>query len=368
LPRDLYDVQGEVQLTDEPLRLDTLIIRLRKTAPPPPRRLGEIIRRLGPFTLMSFKGPTDELEADDALSLLAYACQFIRLRRIEHSSRSVVLMMVANTVTPRFLRQVEELAGSLTRTHPGLWEGHLAGMALCAWSTAERSQEPHEHLLGLFSRSFLQTPQMFRPVDEEEIEVWWWLYRNVQQFKMEPGVRMAKDMDKVEQGYQKTLAKIIEEGFRTLPSSELASFPRSTMARIVAEGLQTLPSSELASFPRSTMARIVAEGLQTLPSSELASFPRSTMARIVAEGLQTLPSSELASLIPKETLAKIVAEHLPELEPSVLPETTVEKVLADATAEQVAGLSPEAKARLLALLTSPPAPKKKRPASKKKEK
>ncbi|MCS6898769.1 MAG: hypothetical protein NZX77_03240 [Polyangiaceae bacterium] len=51
-----------------------------------------------------------------------------------------------------------------------------------------------------------------RPLDEDEMKIWWWLYRNVQQFKMEPGVYMAEDVEKIEQITRKLWPKSLRKG------------------------------------------------------------------------------------------------------------------------------------------------------------
>ncbi len=45
--------------------------------PPRPRLLTSVVGELAEHTLVHFKGPTDELERDDARMLLAYALQYL---------------------------------------------------------------------------------------------------------------------------------------------------------------------------------------------------------------------------------------------------------------------------------------------------
>src|SRR4051794_23203484 len=73
LPEGWYQLLSELQLAREPLRVDVVIVRRsRPGAPPAPHLLTSVVSDLADHTLVHFKGPTDELERDDARMLLAY--------------------------------------------------------------------------------------------------------------------------------------------------------------------------------------------------------------------------------------------------------------------------------------------------------
>src|SRR5579864_2104255 len=78
LPDGFYQCISEFQLSREPLRIDVVVVRRRRPGtPPPPRLLASVVGGLADHTLVHFKGPTDELERDDARMLLAYALQYL---------------------------------------------------------------------------------------------------------------------------------------------------------------------------------------------------------------------------------------------------------------------------------------------------
>ena len=61
----------ELLLSRLPQRVDIVILELLGTTPGVARKLLSIFNFLRPHTLIEFKGPTDDLAAEDALVLLA---------------------------------------------------------------------------------------------------------------------------------------------------------------------------------------------------------------------------------------------------------------------------------------------------------
>src|SRR5215208_1605404 len=71
----------ELLLSRLPQRVDIVLLELVGTVPGVPRKLLSVFNFLRPHTLIEFKGPTDDLAAEDALVLLAYAAQYMRLKK-----------------------------------------------------------------------------------------------------------------------------------------------------------------------------------------------------------------------------------------------------------------------------------------------
>src|SRR4051812_14773298 len=125
LPEGWYQLLSELQLAREPLRVDVVIVRRsRPGAPPAPHLLTSVVGELAEHTLVHFKGPTDELERDDARMLLAYALQYLVVAEIEDPA-DVALRVVAPRVTPRFVEALKLLGCELTTTATGTHEGRL---------------------------------------------------------------------------------------------------------------------------------------------------------------------------------------------------------------------------------------------------
>jgi hypothetical protein len=147
LPQGWYQCLSEFQLSREPLRIDVVVVRrLREGTPPPPRLLASVLADLAEHTLVHFKGPTDELERDDALMLLAYALQYLVVAAVE-SPALVALRVVAPRLTRRFVKALGSLDCKLTSTVPGIHEGRLGVFPLRVVETIPVSARAGEHLL-----------------------------------------------------------------------------------------------------------------------------------------------------------------------------------------------------------------------------
>src|SRR5215468_5688467 len=130
LPDGFYQCISEFQLSREPLRIDVVIVRrTHPGTPPPPQLLASVVADLADHTLVHFKGPTDELERDDARMLLAYALQYLVVAEIEDSA-AVALRVVAPRLTPRFIEALRALGCELTSVAAGVHEGQLGAFPL----------------------------------------------------------------------------------------------------------------------------------------------------------------------------------------------------------------------------------------------
>jgi hypothetical protein len=99
LPQGWYQLLSEFQLAREPLRVDIVIVRRSRPGDPPaPHLLTSVVGQLADHTLVHFKGPTDELERDDARMLFAYALQYLVVAEIDDPA-DVALRVVAPRLT-----------------------------------------------------------------------------------------------------------------------------------------------------------------------------------------------------------------------------------------------------------------------------
>lgn len=149
----------ELLLNRLPQRIDIVILELVGSAPGVPHKLHSIFDFLRPHTLIEHKGPTDDLAAEDALVLVAYGAQYMRLKKLKDPTE-LCLMVIADRIPPAFVGQVARMQGRLTLVDKGLWRGQLAGAVLHAVETGEAAQRgPTERLLYTFSRAFLNDPR-----------------------------------------------------------------------------------------------------------------------------------------------------------------------------------------------------------------
>src|SRR5271170_595655 len=186
LPPGWYQCLSEFQLSREPLRIDIVVVRrMREGTPPPPRLLASVLADLADHTLVHFKGPTDELERDDAVMLLAYALQYLVVAEVE-SPALVALRVVAPRLTPRFVKALGSLDCTLTSTVPGIHEGRLGVFPLRVVETVPVNARAGEHLLYTVTPQMLTGPDDFPGFDAEEMAVFWALREHVEQLRHPP--------------------------------------------------------------------------------------------------------------------------------------------------------------------------------------
>jgi hypothetical protein len=200
----------ELLLSRLPQRVDIVILELVGAAPGVARKLRSVFDFLRPHTLIEFKGPTDDLAAEDALVLLAYGVQYMRLKKLKDPG-DLCLMVIADRIPPSFVEQVERLQGSFRQVGKGLWRGELAGAYLHGVETGEASQRgPNERLLYAFSRSFLKDPRGGLPLDEEARKVYALLQNQVEQFRKLRGETAMKDYELAKMSLAELLQPTVE--------------------------------------------------------------------------------------------------------------------------------------------------------------
>jgi hypothetical protein len=137
----------ELLLSRLPQRVDILVLRLVEAVAGEVRKLHSVFDHLRPHTLIEHKGPTDDLEPGDALTLLGYAGQYMRLARVSDPDE-VCLMVICDHIPSGFVKQVERMGGTFEPIGAGLWRGKMAGLLMRGIETrvAYRT-DPSEHLL-----------------------------------------------------------------------------------------------------------------------------------------------------------------------------------------------------------------------------
>jgi hypothetical protein len=131
-----WQLLPEFLLNRLPQRVDLVVLRLLHQKAGAPRKIHSIFDYLRPHTLIEHKGPTDDLEPADALTLLGYATQYMRLSRLSDPAE-LCLMVVCDRIVPGFVEQIERLRGTLAPQGAGLWRGEIAGMMLHGVETRE---------------------------------------------------------------------------------------------------------------------------------------------------------------------------------------------------------------------------------------
>ena len=216
---DGWQLIPELLLSRLPQRVDIVILELVGTAPGIARKLRSIFDFLRPHTLIEHKGPTDDLTGEDALVLLGYGVQYMRLKKLKDPAE-LCLMVVSDRITLGFVEQVERLGGCFTKVGQGLWRGELAGAVLHGVETGEASQRsPTERLLYTFSRAFLTDPRGGLPLDEEAQRVYVLLQNQVEQFRRTRGATAMKDYELAKMSLKELLQPTLERLAREEPET-----------------------------------------------------------------------------------------------------------------------------------------------------
>jgi hypothetical protein len=203
----------ELLLSRLPQRVDIVILELVGSVPGAVHKLRSIFDHLRPHSLIEHKGPTDDLAGEDALVLLGYGAQYMRLKKLKNPA-DVCLMVVADRITPGFYEQIAKLDGRFAQVGQGLWKGELAGFALHGVETYDAARSSSsERLLYAFSRAFIANPQGGPPLDEEARRVYSLLQAQVEQFRRRRGPAAMKYYELM----QKSLEELMEPVLEAMP-------------------------------------------------------------------------------------------------------------------------------------------------------
>jgi hypothetical protein len=205
-----WQILPELLLSRLPQRVDIVVLRLMQTVAGAPRKIHSIFDYLRPHTLIEHKGPTDDLDAGDALVLLGYAAQYMRLKKVSDPDE-LCLMVVCDHIPPGFVRQIERMGGKLEKIGGGLWRGKIAGLLLHGVETRDAYRaSPSEHLLYTFSRAYLADPRPFFPLELEDARVYTRLNQQVEQFRRQRGSMAIRDLDAAEKSYQAVYEELVK--------------------------------------------------------------------------------------------------------------------------------------------------------------
>jgi hypothetical protein len=234
LPGGFYQCISEFQLSREPLRIDVVVVRRsRPGTPPAPHLLASVVGDLADHTLVHFKGPTDELERDDARMLLAYALQYLVVAELDDPA-PIALRVVASRLTPRFVE-------ALYTVTPGM----------------------------------LVAPDGIPALSPEERDVFWALSEHVEQIRHPlPGQRKRhmKDENEVVESFDKALAHLL---VRLPPERRFVGLTPEQMLGMVA------PEQRLAGLTEAQAVLALPDAmLRALSKEYLATLPRPTRAAI----------------------------------------------------------------------------------------
>jgi hypothetical protein len=223
---DGWQLFPEFLLGRLPQRVDIVVVRRIHEPLEAARKIHSILHHLRPHTLIEHKGPTDDLEPGDALTLLGYAAQYMRMNKLADPAE-LCLMVVCDRIPRGFVEQIRRLGGKLSSTGGGLWGGELAGMIMHGVETREAYRaSPTERLLYAFSRAFLTAPAGV-PLDAEERQVYHSLYQQVEQFRRERGDMAIRDFEALQKSDEEFTAMWLarvkpEKRLQGLSSEEIA--------------------------------------------------------------------------------------------------------------------------------------------------
>jgi len=285
LPREAWQVIAEFALTREPRRIDAVIVRrLAEGSTWQPEHLRSVLDDLHAHNIVHFKGATDALERADAPQLLSYAYQYMALEGLQ-SPADLALRVVAPTLTPRFLAQLEALGGVLVKTGvSGVHIGHVQAFALRVVETSVAWPNPGEHLLYAVSPACLQRPAQPSALDDTERGLYYRLLQGISQLTQDPRWKaIMKDASLVKDATSRALLDLLAA---LPPEVRLAGLePAERLAGLdPAERLAGLdPAERLAGLdPAEVVLGLPEAALRALPESYLATLPEAAQRRIRA--------------------------------------------------------------------------------------
>jgi len=209
LPADGFEITGEFSLTREPLRLDVVVVRKLKDARPSFYLLPSLLEALGSHSLISFKGPTDRLEADDATMLLVYGSLYLVVARVKEPNE-VTLHLVTAELTPRFREQLGRLGGYLRYQGAGVSVGKLGPFSLQVIETEQAFPYDEEHLWFVFTPSLLD----HRPppaMAKNELTFYQYIYQQIAQVRAEGDPLMYKDLELAKMSLEEAMGKLMAD-------------------------------------------------------------------------------------------------------------------------------------------------------------
>jgi len=203
------ETSTEVSLSRLPQRVDIIVIRRHDVAPAVVYKFRCIFDHGRTYTLIEFKGVTDDLEPADVFTLLVYAGLYMREHGV-FDPEEMCLMVVADRIPKAFVEQIERLGGEFVPVGNGLFKGRLAGLPLHGVELREACKTgPSERLLYAFTREFLRDHGPLKLLDKEEMAVYRLLCEHVQQLRENRATMTMKDLDIASKSYEDALNDLI---------------------------------------------------------------------------------------------------------------------------------------------------------------
>jgi hypothetical protein len=259
-----YKLVPELLLTRLPQRIDIVVIRKTEEPAGEPLKIRTILGYLGLHTLIEHKGPTDTLAAEDALVLLGYAMQYMRLSKLKEPA-DVRLMVVADRISEAFVKQIQRHGGSFARFDVGLWRGEVAGFTIHGVEAGDAYKHGRaDGLLYAFSKAHLEKMDMhvLRGLDDEELAVYRNLYQQVEQFRRLRGEHAMKDLEELRRAGAKFRAELTEEALANATPEQLLArlTPEQRLARLTPEQrlADLTPEQRLADLTPEQIADLIA--------------------------------------------------------------------------------------------------------------
>ena len=142
---DYYEVQTTVPVGDAPREADLLLLRRISAATPP---FTGLWRHLTPWNVFEFKGPSVTPRRRDVELLIELGLGIDRRLRSQRGSggsisprpSDVSFWYLANRLSKRFLRGVEEKLRALEPLGPGLWRCHCL-QRMVFWVSIQQQHE-----------------------------------------------------------------------------------------------------------------------------------------------------------------------------------------------------------------------------------
>ena len=120
-----YQVESFIKVGQLPLEIDIVVIRKPRARTKDFERLDVIFERLGPVTVIEYKGPDDELQIDDFDRLLAYTLLYRRREGIRRYSH-LTTMTISSGIGRNYRRALRAEGITLKHEARGVYHGQGA--------------------------------------------------------------------------------------------------------------------------------------------------------------------------------------------------------------------------------------------------
>jgi hypothetical protein len=299
---DSFEVRDEFPLTKEPQRVDIVIIK-RLADAPEPELLDTVLDTLLPHNLLHFKGPTDELEAHDAMQLMGYAYQYMNVEKLEDPSQ-LGLAVLASQMTPRFLKQFRALGAELQEhpVHQGVLQGSMSGFSLRCVSLEQASRQQGNALLVGVSRGVLKDPSRWPVFSATEMALFHGMAQQIRQLRDKGGELMYPGLTMAESTYEEAVLRLMGA---IRPKTVVKALTPEMLAELTPEMLAGLaPEQVAAALPADKLAAALPAEQRLAGLDEahaVLALPVSMLRALSSDYLDALPQDVQA--IVKQRLA-----------------------------------------------------------------